>query len=246
VPPAVPGAPGDDPTRDIISGANAHKIGLTFYHAKPGPGGALGLAPGSTEAMRFTNVDSRYVAAAALTAATDTQNFGLEAYVQISPGVTNARWFYNGGDGTPLDPVSDGYGLGISGGFYAAIVAGAITKTKIPANPAQPVEMALVNTGGTNFNVYVQDVLVKNFAAAVVVPAVGDFLSIGNFVGNQSPPAYAGVVDEARVFTFAPGGFDPKTDLGGAAVIPEPASLSLLVCGAAGLLGRAWRRRRAA
>jgi hypothetical protein len=31
VPPAVPGAPGDDPTRDIISGANAHKIGLTFY-----------------------------------------------------------------------------------------------------------------------------------------------------------------------------------------------------------------------
>jgi hypothetical protein len=78
--------------------------------------------------------------------------------------------------------------------------------------------MALVNSGGTQFDVYVQRMLVLSVPVpAVVLPAAGDVLAMGNFDGNQSPPNFAGVLDEARVFEFGPGEFDPLTDLGAAA-----------------------------
>jgi hypothetical protein len=68
--------------------------------------------------------------------------------------------------------------------------------------------------------VYIQKIPVLQFfvpAATVVPPAAGEVLAMGNFVGNQSPQAFAGVLDEARVFTFPPGGFNPSTDLEAAA-----------------------------
>jgi hypothetical protein len=216
VPPAVALGPGDNPTVD--SGTipvSAAKIGLAFYHGKGSPPVLAGLAPGSTVAMEFTNVDSRYVALPALPGV--TENFGMEAYIQVSAGVTEARPFYNGGDGTPLGVLTTGYGLGVHGGKYAAIVAGGVFLTPVAAVPGAPVEMALVNVGGSQFEVYVQKLLVLSFVAPVVPPLATEVLSLGNFVGNQSPPAFAGVLDEARVFTFSPGGFDPPTDLGAAA-----------------------------
>jgi hypothetical protein len=79
--------------------------------------------------------------------------------------------------------------------------------------------MALVNTGGGNFDVYIERNLVLSFSAPFyVAPLPTDNLSMGNFVSNLSPPNFAGVLDEARVFTFPPSGFDPKTDLGERAV----------------------------
>lgn len=229
VPTAVPLGAGDAVTVDAVSGINATKVGLTYYYGKPGLGGpatSLGLAPGSTEAMEFTNIDSRYVAPASLVGV--TQNFGIEGYVLVSGGVTQAKWFYNGGSGLPGPPPSDGYGLGVVSGQYAAFVSGSTFLTGVVANPLQPVEMALVNTGGTNFTVYIQDVPVLMFAAAVVAPTAAEMLSLGNFSGNFSPPLYSGVIDEARTFSFAPGGFNPSTDLSpAAAAIPEPMSLIL-------------------
>jgi hypothetical protein len=218
VPAAVALGPGDNPTVD--SGtipANAAKVGLTFYHAKGSPPVLQGLVSGSTVAMEFTNIDSRYVAAAALSGV--TENFGMEVYIQVSAGVAEARAFYNGGDGTPFAVLTSGYGLGIHGGKYAAIVGGAVFPTPVAAVPGAPVAIALVNTGGGHFDVYVQKLLVSSFVAPVVPPLATEMLSMGNVVGNQSPPAFAGVLDEARVFTFVPGGFDPKTDLGAAAAI---------------------------
>jgi hypothetical protein len=246
-PGAVALNPGDDPTRDHYNAANdAGKIGLTYYYGKSGFGGppvSLGLVPGSSFSMEFTNIDSRYVAPAALSSV--TENFGMEAYIQVGVGVTDARAFYNGGDGTPLGTLTRGYGLGISGGQYAAIVGGSVFVTPVAALPTQPVEMALVNTGAGNFTVYIQDVPVMNFAVALVSPpAAGDVLSLGNFYGNYDPPGFSGVIDEARLFTFAPGGFDSSTDLGPSAV-PEPTCVALLASGGGAVL--AWhlaRRRR--
>jgi len=231
VPPAIPGNPGDPITTDSVGGINATKVGLTFYYGNTG--GGLGLAPGSTEAMVFTNIDSRYIASATLGSV--TQNFGMEGYVLVGPGVTNAIWFYNGAPNNPLlSPPSDGYGLGVSGGFYAAFISGAVYVSGVPANPLQPVEMALVNTGGNNFSVYVQDNLVLSMSALFSTPLATDYLSLGNFQGNYSPPAYSGIIDEARTFTFAPGAFNPATDLGApAAAIPEPSAFVLSVIGAA-------------
>ncbi len=221
-PGALPLNPGNPVTVDSAAGVNASKVGLTFYNgtSSVGPPVGVGLAPGSSMSMRFTNVDSRYQASA-VTGLTD--NFGLEAYI-LATTPAYARPFYNGGDGTPLDTLGNGAGLGIVAGQYQALVGSTTIPTGVPVVPGTPVEMALVVHGGT-FDVYVNDVLKNSIAFASYVPATAtDMLSIGNF--DATPSTYAGVVDEARVFTFAPGGFNASTDLGGAAV-PEPASIAL-------------------
>jgi hypothetical protein len=222
---AKPLAPGCPITIDGIAAANAQKVGLTFYDGMPSLGGPPvnhGLAPNSTEAMRFTNVDSRYVAPLAQV----TQNFGMEAYVQISTGVTNARFFYNG-NGT-----TRGYGLGIVKGFYAALVGTgkpSFVPTPVVANPSQAVVMALVNSATIvpssnqacnqsfpGVYVYIQGNCVLHFKIpnSFKAPTAADVLSIGSFAGTpKSPPGYVGIVDEARVFTFEPAGFTPMTDL---------------------------------
>ena len=205
------GLPGDDPTIDSGTDvSNAGKVGLEFY----GPG----LAPGSSLSMDFTNVDSRYVAPAALPAV--IQDFGMEAYILVTGGVTEARGFYNGSGGTPFEALTRGYGLGVLSGRYTVFV-GPVVFLFGPAVPGVPVEMALVNrsvSGGTQFDVYIQRKLVLSVPNLVIAPPLAaDVLSMGNFIGNQSPPAFAGALDEARVFTFEPGGFDPSTDLGAAA-----------------------------
>jgi hypothetical protein len=208
---AAIGLPGDNPTIDSgTDAANADKVGLEFY--------GHGIPAGSSLAMDFTNVDSRYTAPAALSGV--VEDFGMEAYVLVGPGVTEARAFYNGSGGTPFETLTQGYGLGVHGGFYAAFVGGMIFMTT-PVVPGAPVEMALVDrsvASGTVFEVYVQRTLVLSIPnLPIAAPLATDFLSMGNFIGNFSPPASSGRLDEARVFTFDPGAFDPSTDLGAAA-----------------------------
>jgi hypothetical protein len=248
-PAAVNGGAGDNPTKDSGGGGfDASKVGLTFYQGGSSAGGPVsdGLAPGSTVAMQFTNVDSRYVAQATLLSV--TSNFGMETYVQVSTGVTEAHFFYNGGTGDPIVLPSDGYGLGVSGNFYAAFIGTSIFKTNVHPNFLQPVEIALVNTGSNDFTVYIQDNAVLSFTTPFTAPSSpSEALSLGNFEANFSPPSYAGVLDEARTFTFSPGGFDPSTDLGAAAAaIPEPATFVLTAIGLALPLGLLCRRRRGA
>ena len=208
---AAIGLPGVDPTTDSgIDLVDAGKVGLEFY----GPG----IPAASTLSMEFTNVDSRYVAPAALAGV--PQDFGMEAYLLVGPGVTESRAFYNGSGGTPFETLTHGYGLGVHSGFYAAFVGPMIFMT-VPVIPGQPVEMAIVNrsvSGGTEFDVFVQRTLVLSIPnLPIAPPAAVDSLSLGNFVGNFSPPAESGRIDEARVFTFDPGAFDPPVDLGAAA-----------------------------
>lgn len=212
---ALPLIPGMDPTSDHYNPANdAGKIGLEFYHGKIGAGGApqgIGLAPGSTLSMEFTNIDSRYEAPAALPGV--LENFGLEAYIQVAPGIMDGRFFYNGDVGFPFGTLTRGYGLAVAGGMYTALVDSGVFPTGVSALPTKAVAMALVNTGGGSFSVYIDGANILNFVAPVNPPAAADVLTIGNFIGNDSPPQYAGVVDEARVFSFMPGQFDPGTDL---------------------------------
>ncbi len=223
----LPCAPGVDPTKDNVSPINAAKIGLEFYHCIPGGGGVIhaGIAPGSTRSMDFTNVDSRYAAIAAVPGL--LTNYGLEAYVQPPPGLAwDGRFFYNGGSGSPLESPTRGLGLAIQGGQYVGILGGVFTiLSGIPAVPNQPVEMAIVADGLTT-RLFVHGAEVGSFAGGPSAALPADMLAMGNFVDNFSPPAYGGVVDEARVFTFTGGGFDPPNDLGPAAV-PEPTALAI-------------------
>jgi len=224
-PPHAVGAPGSNPTIDSVSAANAAKIGLEFYHSVSSGGGppvAKGIAPGSTDSMEFTNIDSRYVASS-LPAAT---NYGLEIYVQPQVN-TDALFFYNGGPGFPGPPPATGMGLGIQGGQYVGVVGSlGIIPSGVPAVPGQPVEIAIV-ADTTSTRLFIQDLPVGPILPPPLAVAAGDLLSMGNFFDNLAPPAYGGVLDEARVFTFVPGGFNPG-DLGPAAV-PEPGALALVV-----------------
>lgn len=224
-PGALPGNPGDDPTRDSVSPADAAKVGLEFYHFQingNGPPTAVGLVPGSTESMRFVNVDSRYVAPAA----TGLTEYGMEVYVQPNAsvsGLVESRLFYNGGDGSPIGSVVRGLGVGIGAGQYVGIVNGVVwINSGVPAVPGTPVELAIVAHGGL-VEMFVQRQSVGSSAVVPLAAAAGDGLSLGNFIANFSPPGFAGALDEARVFTFGPGGFDPVTDLGPEAA-PEPTS----------------------
>lgn len=213
-PGALPGGPGKPFTIDSASAANAQKVGLTFYPSLGVVPKGIGLAPGSTMSMAFVNIDSRYQAPA-VTGLID--NFGMEAYIDINhAAVKNAIPFYNGVGAPDLTPAA-GCGLRIFGGEYQGFIGPAgIIPSGVLAIPNKPVEMALVRNGG-QFQLYINDVL-KNTSPIVPTPvAATDELSIGNFFGNYSPPDFSGIVDEARVFTFAPGKFNPTTDLGAAA-----------------------------
>jgi len=220
-PPHAVGAPGLNPTVDSVSAANAMKIGLEFYHHTSGGGPPLplGIAPGSTEAMEFTNIDSRYVAAAFPA----TTNYGLEVYVQPQVN-TDALFFYDGGPGFPGPPPADGMGLGIQGGQYVGFVGTVgIIPSGVSATPGQPVEIAIVADGGAT-RLFVQGVQKGPVIAAPLAVGGAETLSMGNFF--VTPPQYAGVLDEARVFDFIPGQFNPG-DLGPAAV-PEPGVIGLV------------------
>lgn len=236
-PGATPLGAGQNPTVDSVGGANATKIGLTYYAGSGGVGPPMGvgLAPGSSMSMQFSNVDSRYVADPVVGL---TDNFGIEAYIE-PVSVSQARPFYNGGDGTPLDSVNDGFGLYISSGHYAGAINGTVIPTSAVAIPFVPVEMALVCRAGVT-TIYINDHQVGSSTLVPVSPTATDKLSIGNFDATASYPNFSGIVDEARIFTFAaPEDFDPGTDLGPAAV-PEPAA------GLAILLPLMIRRRKAA
>jgi hypothetical protein len=219
-PPAVAFAPGDTQTIDSITAANATKVGNTFYDP-------TGLAPGSSFAMRFQNVDSRYVSTATPGLTVD---FGIEAYVNPS-STAPADVVYNGFGAT-------GAGIGISGGQYVGIIGSTIVPGGVAVVPGSPVELAMVEQGPSNsFTVYVNGtapfpaVSVASYAPAIAT----DSLTIGQWLQDKPVP-YAGVVDEARVFQFAAGGFSTG-DLG-AAAIPEPGSLGVLGLGALAFVRR--------
>lgn len=216
---AVIGLPGNPTTTDSAGGISAVKVGNTTYDA--------GLFTGSTLSMQFENVDSRYEAPAALLGVTD--NFGIEAYIMPDPftAFTDGRPFYNGGDGIPTSVPPNGYGLLISGGTYQGLLGGVgVLATGVVATPGVAVDMALVRDSGVT-TVYINHVPMVSSLAAPIAAIGGDKLAIGNFLDSGALPPYAGVVDQARVFTFLPGQFSP----GDLSPIPEPSSLVLAATG---------------
>ncbi len=205
----VAGMPTHDQTVDGVNGINATKVGISEY----------GVSTCSSLAVRFKNVDSRFEAPAELISVTD--NFGIEACItpnQFGP-VLDGRPFYNGDHAFPLDIHSRGYGLIIADGRYQGLFGigaqggaelGRID-TGVMAAAGVSVWMALVRNGGIT-RVYINGDPVSSFlvTSAPNAPQLSDKLSIGNFFHSGPDIPFAGVVDEARIFDFAPGEFDPS------------------------------------
>src|SRR5665213_3165714 len=151
---------------------------------------------GSTLALALTN--GQFGTGALATSAAD--NFGIECWV--NPGTNSGSHVlaYNGIRST-------GWGLYLAGTNFEVLYGGEITFGNAPATPNAWTHLALVRSGGVAI-LYINGVpAATNSATAPIAPS-GSF-TVG---GDAQFPAedYTGLIDEVRVFTFAPGAFSPS------------------------------------
>jgi len=154
---------------------------------------------GSTLGLRFGG--SNYGTNALVS--TLTNNFGLELWVRPDSASGTQCLGYNGNSGV------NGWGLYIHGGQFKGLFGGvslfAVTGAPVTANVWTHV--ALVRDNGTN-------VLYVN-GAPVFTNTVNPNVPSGRLAVAVQPQTlgaefFAGALDEVRVFTFAPGAFNPN------------------------------------
>jgi hypothetical protein len=206
-------------------------VGLPSYNALYSPSGALSSTvdyawAAGTGAFTGPVVDA------------GTENWGYQCWVR--PNELGTMTFLgngNGGQDISLFSIDvgaafgEGYGTGVQycaeitekGALY---LGGAVDITKWH-------NLGLVNDAGT-VSLYI-DGVVKSSSVVGSVAAAGSATSM--VLGGSM----AGGIDEARIFTFAPGAFQ-VSDLGVAT--PEPGTMVLLSTGLVGLLAYAWRKRK--
>lgn len=189
-PGAVAGGAGADPTRASIGSVDLVRSGAPVYSSQTPPTVASSLS------MRFAGGADRYTGAL-ISSATD--NFGIEAWVR-SDGNTalNSTLAYNGNTG------SSGWGLFRLGNQYGFLYGGVVAQPVVTLGTGWT-HLALVRDNGTS-RFFVNGFQRFNSGSGPNPPA-GSFLLGGNpLVASEG---FDGLIDEVRVFTFAPGQFSP-------------------------------------
>ncbi|EFO81719.1 BNR repeat-containing protein [Oscillochloris trichoides DG-6] len=172
--------------------------GMTQIHASP-------VLPnnGSVLATNFNGSSDGYTLNSPVSAATD--NFGIEARVKPSTASGSGVIAYNGNTST------SGFGIFTSSGNYWVLYGlNTAFDTGVAVLPGVWQDVALVRDNGvTQF--YVNGSLANTYSV------VGPNLPTGEFMVGMDPHSstafFNGAIDDVRVFTFAPGTFDPQ-DLG--------------------------------
>ena len=179
---------------------------------------AKGAASNSGSKLSVTFDTTSCLSADPVTTATD--NFGIEAWVQNTGPLEGSAFIVNNGQGAP----GTGFGLLRVGDQYQGIYGGS-TFVLNPVSPVKVTEewthLALVRdsaTFGTNFYVNGKLVFSTGSPGPNVVPlgagpqpqfSIGSCSSGKDGNGFVAHNGFVGNIDEVRVFTFAPGAFDP-------------------------------------
>jgi hypothetical protein len=233
-PGAVAGNLGNDTTVD--SSGNGHNL-TRYTHSSPAATPTYSSdsgVPGGTLSMDFNAANNDAYSAPLFSTIVD--NVGIQAMVKESTPSTGCIAYNGSLNGT-------GYGLYQMGGTWGFQQSGTGAATTVPIVYNTWTSLAMVRDSGVT-TLYVNGVATG--ATWTDTPGVptGNF-SIGDTRGGVWPDGiepYNGLIDEVRMFTFAPGHFN-VSDLAYTAT-PEPGPMMLLVTGVLGLLCYAWRRRR--
>ena len=174
---------------DVVSNRVLKFIGGPFYDTDVAPfavghvGSALGLrfwgAAWGTNALIPGLVD----------------NFGLELWVKPSALAGDHVLAYNGHSGNA------GWGLNLANGVYSVLFGGQAVIGAVPAATNVWMHLALVRDGGTT-TLYTNGIAATNSTIAPNVPA-GVF-SVATTPSSPGLAVFQGILDEVRVFTFAP------------------------------------------
>jgi hypothetical protein len=150
-------------------------------------------------ALEFDGNKDAYVRAGAMFGPTD--RFGLETWVNAGEAsVKGLKGVVANGNG------ARGYVLGQSGNRWVAFVGGVGPFDIAPVTPGRWTHLALVNDG-KELGVYLNG---EKIRPASPTPAVEPVFRIGT--AGSPEEHFKGLIHIVRVFTFAPGRFDPDSD----------------------------------
>lgn len=187
-PGAAPGAPGAALTVDSSGIGSLFRVGIPTYSTFGSPASGIGMTFAGVEGYRNGGV---------VTTATD--NFGMDAWVYATSVAGNAVIAYNGDTGT------SGFGLFRNGGNYTYLFGGVALAGAAPVALNTWTHLAIVRDSGvTTFYVNGRANLVTGDAPNAAAGAMG--VGINPIVMAEQ---FIGTIDEVRVFTFAPGTFQP-------------------------------------
>jgi hypothetical protein len=222
-------------------GTGGLNTGTAFYASSAAYAGIGGLPSGSSVAL-ITGGDAGFYNATAIDAG--TVNFGFQTYVRPNNTTGVQVIAANGGIGNGWSLfTADGTLLGLSEGcrFFVELSGIGFLDSGITVDAGGIVHnIAYVNDNGSNLFYY--DFTQVASANLGGINAAGANFSLG-FRASDVSRYYTGTIDEARLFTFAPGGFSASelTNY----VVPEPSSLALVCVGlGAALAVYRFRRRR--
>ncbi|HXF10498.1 MAG TPA: LamG domain-containing protein, partial [Desulfuromonadaceae bacterium] len=171
---------------DNVRGQNLTIIGAGAYYSSD-------AALSSSLALRFTNAVSYALSAVPTNV---NNNFGVEGWFKPTAS-GNTTMMYNGNGG------NSGWGFLQSGSNYQILMGGVAFFGSAPVTLNAWTHLALVCDNGVS-TFYVNGISAGSIAA-IPNPAAGGF-AIGADVGGGSH-YFNGLVDEVRIFTFAPGTF---------------------------------------
>jgi len=206
-----PGAGSGLPATNTVDIAGTENLAVTgggaYYSA--GVAAAAANTVSSSLGLYFSN---GVTSASGPLPTTVNNNFGMEGWFNPA-GTSGTVLFYNGNTG------NSGWGLGTTGGHYQILFGGVVFYTTAATVTTNAwVHLALVEQNGTA-SLYTNGVVAGSVAATPNPPS-------GSFAIGQTPGGgnyFTGLIDEVRIFTFAPGAFNPAWLLVNSHSLPQPA-----------------------